>query len=60
METLGSDGIKSRHYTGIYRIEGATRVLCIAPDGEPRPTEFAAPTLSGRMLVTLARARVRP
>jgi len=56
METLGSEGIKPKHYAGIYRIDGDTRVLCIAPDGEPRPEEFSAPRLSGRMLVTLKRA----
>jgi len=56
METLGSEGIKPSRYTGIYRIEGDTRVLCLAPDGEPRPDEFAAPRHSGRMLVTLERA----
>lgn len=56
METLGSDGIKPRHFTGIYRIDGDTRVLCLAPAGAARPQEFSAPRLSGRMLVTLKRA----
>jgi uncharacterized protein (TIGR03067 family) len=55
IETLGSEGIKPSRYTGIYRIDGDTRVLCLAPDGEPRPDEFAAPRHSGRMLVTLER-----
>lgn len=55
MATLGSEGIKPSRYTGIYRIDGDTRVLCLAPDGEPRPDEFAAPRHSGRMLVTLER-----
>jgi uncharacterized protein (TIGR03067 family) len=57
IETLGSEGIKPSRYTGIYRLDGDTRVLCMAPDGEPRPDEFAAPRHSGRMLVTLSRAR---
>lgn len=57
METLGSDGIKPRRYAGIYRIDGDTRVLCIAADTEPRPHEFSAPSHSGRMLVTLKRAK---
>lgn len=60
METLGSEGIKPSRYTGIYRIDGDTRVLCLAPDGEPRPDEFAAPRHSGRMLVTLERAVKMP
>ena len=55
METLGSEGIKPKRFKGIYRIDGEIRVLCIAPDGEPRPEEFSAPKMSGRMLVTLRR-----
>jgi len=57
METLGSEGIEPARYTGIYRLDGDTRVLCIAPAGTPRPDEFAAPRHSGRMLVTLERVR---
>ena len=57
IETLGSEGIKPSRFTGIYRLDGDTRVLCMAPDSEPRPDEFAAPRHSGRMLVTLSRAR---
>lgn len=55
METLGSEGIKPRRYSGIYKIDGDRRVLCIAPAEEPRPDEFSAPSLSNRMLVTLNR-----
>lgn len=55
METLGSEGIKPKHFSGIYRIDGDSRVLCIAPAEEPRPEEFSAPSLSSRMLVTLKR-----
>ena len=57
IETLGSEGIKPSRYTGIYRLDGDTRVLCMAPDGEPRPDEFEAPRHSGRILVTLGRNR---
>lgn len=57
METLGSEGIEPARYTGIYRLDGDTRVLCIAPAGMPRPDEFSAPRHSGRMLVTLERVR---
>lgn len=56
METLGSEAIKPRHYKGIYRIDGDIRLLCLAPDGAPRPQEFSAARHSGRMLVTLERA----
>ena len=57
MQTLGSQGITASRYTGIYRLDGDTRVLCIVPDGKPRPDGFSAPRRSGRMLVTLRRAR---
>lgn len=57
METLGSEGIEPVRYTGIYRLDGDTRVLCIVPAGTPRPGDFSAPRHSGRMLVTLERAR---
>ena len=56
IETLGSEGIAPSRYKGIYRLDGDTRVFCMAPDGEPRPNEFSAPRHSGRMLVTLQRA----
>lgn len=57
MATLGSESIKSVRYTGIYRQDGDTRLLCFAPDGKPRPDEFTAPKRSHRTLVTLKRAR---
>jgi uncharacterized protein (TIGR03067 family) len=60
METLGSQGIKPTRYRGIYRLDGDTRVLCIAPDGKPRPDQFEAPKRSGRMLVTLKRVPAPP
>jgi uncharacterized protein (TIGR03067 family) len=56
MATHGSDGVEPRRYAGIYRIDGDTRVLCIVPDGQRRPTDFSAPRRTGRMLVTLRRA----
>jgi uncharacterized protein (TIGR03067 family) len=56
METLGSEGIKPSRYTGIYQLDGDTRVLCVVREGEPRPAEFSAPRHSRRMLVTLKRA----
>jgi uncharacterized protein (TIGR03067 family) len=55
MATLGSEGIKPTRYWGIYRLDGDTRVLCIAPAGRPRPDRFEAPKRSARMLVTLKR-----
>ena len=56
MHTLGSQGIPASRYAGIYRLDGDTRVLCIVPEGKPRPDAFASPRRSGRMLVTLKRA----
>jgi uncharacterized protein (TIGR03067 family) len=56
MTTLGSGSIKPSRYTGIYKHEGDTRVLCLVPDGKPRPADFTAPRRSGRTLVTLRRA----
>ena len=55
MATLGSESIKPSRYTGIYKHDGDTRVLCLAPDGKPRPDEFTAPKRSHRTLVTLRR-----
>ena len=57
MATLGSEGVKPSRYTGIYKQDGDTRVLCFIADGKPRPNEFAAPGNSGRTLVTLKRAQ---
>lgn len=57
METLGSERIEPSRYTGIYRLDGDTSVLCIAPAGKPRPDDFTAGRRSGRMLVTLERLR---
>lgn len=56
MQTLGSEGINPSRFTGIYRFDGDTRVLCFVPDGKPRPEEFSAPRHSDRVLVTLKRA----
>ena len=55
METLGSESMKPVRYTGIYKFDGDTRVLCFVPDGKPRPDEFESPRRSGRVLVTLRR-----
>lgn len=57
METLGSEGIEPKRYTGIYRLEGDTRVLCIVREGTPRPDGFTAPRRSNRMLVTMKRVQ---
>lgn len=57
METLGSERIPPSRYTGIYRLDGDTSVLCIGTAGKPRPDDFTAPRRSGRMLVTLERRR---
>lgn len=57
MQTLGSGSIKPVRQTGIYRIDGDTRVLCMVSEGHPRPDEFSAPRHSGRILVTLERAK---
>ena len=55
METLGSESMKPIRYTGIYKLDGATRLLCFVPDGKPRPDAFVSPRRSGRILVTLRR-----
>lgn len=60
METLGSEAIEPSRYTGIYRLEGDTRVLCIVRAGSPRPNDFSATKNSGRMLVTLTRSPEPP
>lgn len=57
MATLGSKSIEPARYTGIYRHDGDTRVLCFVLDGKPRPDAFTAPKRSGRTLVTLKRPR---
>jgi len=56
MATLGSERIAPSRYSGIYKHDGDTRVLCFVPDGEPRPDRFVAPRRSGRTLVTLRRS----
>ena len=56
MATLGSESIKPSRYTGIYKHDGDTRVLCLAPYGKPRPDDFTAAKRSHRTLVTLKRA----
>jgi len=60
METLGSEGIAPARYSGIYRLDGDTAMLCIVPAGMPRPDEFTAARHSGRMLVTLERVNALP
>jgi uncharacterized protein (TIGR03067 family) len=60
METLGSEGIKPSRFHGIYRLDGDTSTLCIVREDAPRPAEFSAPRNSGRMLVTLRRAKDSP
>ena len=57
MTPLGREGIEPSRYSGIYRLDGDTRVLCVVRHGKPRPDEFAAPRRSDRMLVTLRRAK---
>lgn len=58
MQIVGSEDTKPSRFTGIYRFDGDTRVLCFVPDGKPRPEEFSAPRHSDRMLVTLKRAQL--
>lgn len=57
MATLGSEGIAPRRYAGIYKVDGDTRMLCIVAERKRRPADFSAPRHSGRMLVTLRRAK---
>lgn len=56
MATLGSESIEPSRFTGIYKHDGETRILCFVPEGKPRPDAFEAPRRSGRTLVTLRRA----
>jgi uncharacterized protein (TIGR03067 family) len=60
MQTLGSEGIEPTRFHGIYRLDGDSRMLCIARVGTPRPDTFTAPRGSNRMLVTLRRAEKSP
>jgi uncharacterized protein (TIGR03067 family) len=56
---LDSEGMnpggKKEKTIGIYRFEANTLVICFAPDGKERPTDFKAPADSGRILETLRR-----
>lgn len=56
METLAREPSKPARYSGIYRIEGDSRLLCFAEEGKSRPDTFTAPKGSGRVLVKLRRA----
>ena len=59
MQTLAGEKSKPHRYTGIYRLDGDTRLLCFVESGMPRPDTFTAPRGSGRVLVTLRRAAER-
>lgn len=59
LETLAREPSKPARYSGIYRFEGDSRLLCFVEEGSPRPDTFTAPKGSGRMLVKLRRAAAR-
>ncbi len=42
---------------GIYVFNEETRKVCLAPKGKERPTEFTAPSGSGRILAVLKRIK---
>jgi uncharacterized protein (TIGR03067 family) len=42
---------------GIFRLEGDTLTVCMAMDGEPRPSEFAAPAGSHLTLFVFKRVK---
>ena len=53
--TEGQD--KGKTALGIYEFSDGTRKVCLAPAGKERPTEFAAPSGSGRILAVLKRVK---
>jgi uncharacterized protein (TIGR03067 family) len=42
---------------GIYQLDGDDRVICFAPPGEPRPTEFTTKPNTGVIAVTYKRVK---
>lgn len=59
IETLAGGNSEPRRYSGIYRIDDESRMLCFVDEGQPRPEAFSAPRGSGRVLATLRRAATR-
>jgi uncharacterized protein (TIGR03067 family) len=53
--TEGND--KGKTTLGIYEFSDDTRKVCLAPAGKERPTDFAAPSGSGRILAVLKRLK---
>jgi uncharacterized protein (TIGR03067 family) len=54
---LGSANDPSKAWQGIYELNGDTFRDCMAPPGQPRPTEFAVPPGSGRTMQTFRRVK---
>jgi len=54
-ETEGDN--KGNTTPGIYEFSGDTRKVCLAPTGKERPSEFAAPSGSGNILIVLKRVK---
>jgi uncharacterized protein (TIGR03067 family) len=54
---LGSVNDPTKAWQGIYELNGDTFRDCMAPPGQPRPTDFSTPPGSGRTMQTFQRVK---
>src|SRR5262245_153571 len=54
---IGSVSDPSKAYQGIYELNGDIFRDCMAPPGQPRPTDFSTPPGSGRTMQTFQRVK---